>query len=155
MSQSTTILNPSQLHVWRSLIALAHADGTLTNNEWQFLLPSILRLNLLDEQRDILQEDLKTPQKVADMFQHVTKLKDRAQFFVLASQLVYADGDYAEAEQKIMEALSKSPAVTTAADFTKMAEDVRQLLIDEDGPEDLDLDVRGDTISFSQKSRKT
>ncbi len=151
---SQTILNPSQLHVWRSLVALAHADGHLTNNEWQFLLPSILRLNLLDEQRDQLQNDLKNPQKVADMFQQITKLKDRAQFFVLASQLVYADGDYDEVEQKILEELSKSPAVLAAADFVKMAADVRMVIAEDDGDEDLALDIRGDTISFSQKSKR-
>ncbi|MES2729850.1 MAG: hypothetical protein V4621_07120 [Pseudomonadota bacterium] len=154
MSQAnTTILTYSQLYVWRSLVALAHVDGKLTNNEWQFLLPSILRLNLLDEQRDLLQHDLKNPQKVADMFQNITKVKDRAQFFVLAGQLVYADGDYDEAEKKILLELSRSP-LKDAPDYTKIAEDVRILLAEDDSTDELELDIRGDTISFSQKAKR-
>jgi hypothetical protein len=101
-------LSLSRFAVWRALVALAHVDGKFTPEEWRFLMPAILDQPLSDEQKRIIQDDMKYARGVKDMFALITEDADRTEFFRLANQLVYADGDFDESEQKIIAELNKS-----------------------------------------------
>lgn len=100
---------PTDSHValWRTLIALAHADGIMAEEEIDFLRQGIAQIGFTEEQTAILESDIDTPQDPEAMFEGMTDIADQARFFALARKLVWADKDYAEAEQGALQKLSR------------------------------------------------
>lgn len=95
-------ITDSRFYMWRTLFALVHADGIITQEETRFMSEALEDVPFSDEQARILMLDARVPQGPVEMFEHVTSTKDQATFFALARTLCHIDGDYGEDEQKIM-----------------------------------------------------
>ncbi|QQG37185.1 MAG: TerB family tellurite resistance protein [Micavibrio aeruginosavorus] len=100
-----TSMADSRFYMWRTVFALAHADGQVTDKERQFMQIYLSRLSLSPEQKDILKADIDNRQEVSLMFSKITAEKDVEDFFNFARLLVWCDGDFAEQERQILELL--------------------------------------------------
>jgi uncharacterized membrane protein YebE (DUF533 family) len=105
---SKTAVTESQFYMWRTLFAVAHADDIVTSEEVRYLSEALSDIPFSEEQKTVLQQDISTRQDIEEMFDKITDAKDQAAFFNFARQLVWVDGDYGEAEQKIMLKLKQS-----------------------------------------------
>ena len=99
MSETVT---PSEFFMWRTLFALTHADGLVSNEEVRYMAEALEDVPFSDEQRKILNEDIKTSKDPAEMFAGITDVRDQARFFQIARDVVHIDGDYGVAEQDLM-----------------------------------------------------
>lgn len=95
-------ITDSQLHIWRTLFAVAHADDIVTDEEVQFMAHVMEEVDFTEEQLIILKDDISNPKNAKEMFYKITTREDRVKFFDLARDLVWADGDFDEAEQSVM-----------------------------------------------------
>lgn len=112
-----TGLSSSRFFMWRAVFALAHADEVVTSQEIAYLTESTKDLMLSPTQREILSQDLKTPQDPSLMFSQITEAKDREEFFILSRVLCWSDGDFDVQEKKVMDALSHLKAKREAEDL--------------------------------------
>ena len=97
-----TGVTESQFYMWRTLFAVAHADNVVTDEEVRFMAEALEDVPFSVEQRDILNQDAKTPQDMEAMFVKISDVKDQAAFFKFAHELVHIDGDYGIEEQEVM-----------------------------------------------------
>jgi uncharacterized membrane protein YebE (DUF533 family) len=93
--------------MWRTLFALTHVDGDVSDEEVRFVAEVLEDVPFNNEQRAILNRDIHEKQDPAALFEKVIDAKDKADFFTLAREIVQADGDYGRAEQDIILALQK------------------------------------------------
>ena len=103
----TSTLTDSRFHMWRTVFALAHADGQVTEKERRFMQIYLSRIPADSQQKEILQKDVSQAQDVAVMFSKITAEKDIEDFFNFARLMVWSDGDFGEQENKIMEMLKQ------------------------------------------------
>lgn len=95
-------VSESQFYMWRTLFALAHVDRFVSNDELRFMAEALEDVPFLDDQKSVLQQDIKEPQDVFEMYKNIQDDTDRIEFFRFAHDMVWADGDYGPEEQKIM-----------------------------------------------------
>lgn len=88
--------------MWRTLFALAHVDGMVTEEEIHFMRDVLERVPFSALQRDQLCHDMASPQDVASLFCHIDAGKDQTDFFGYARELVHADGHYSAQEQDVL-----------------------------------------------------
>lgn len=98
-------LSDSRFHMWRTVFALAHADGKVTSEEARFMKIYLSRLTLTPEQHTILKGDIEQRQEVAPLFSKISAEKDIEDFFNFSRLIVWCDGDFGEQEKQIMEML--------------------------------------------------
>jgi len=96
------MINDSQFSMWRSIFAVAHADGVVSDEEVRFMAETLELLPFSEEQRGILSSDIKEVRDVEEMFAGITDSVDQAEFFNIAHKLVHVDGDYSAEEQEMM-----------------------------------------------------
>ena len=106
----------SEYYMWRTVVATAHADNKLTNEEIRFLAEKLEDISFTTEQNAQLVADIKKPQDVVEMFKGITDVQDQARFFNVAREVVWIDGDYGEAEQTVMLKLKKAHVATVDID---------------------------------------
>lgn len=135
-------LTESQFYMWRTLFALAHADGIVTGEEVRFMAEALEDLPFSDEQRGVLNDDIRYAQRPEDMFSGITDVRDQAAFFKYARRLVHIDGDYGTAEQAVMLRLKEMHI--KSADVDDLIGKVRMELEEENGPEFVDGAVGAD-----------
>lgn len=99
MSETVT---SSEFFMWRTLFALTHADGLVSNEEIRYMAEALEDIPFSDDQRKILNEDIKTPKDPAEMFAGISDVCDQARFFQIARDVVHIDGEYGVAEQDLM-----------------------------------------------------
>ena len=104
----TASLTDSRFHMWRTVFALAHADGQVTDQERRFMQIYLSRVPADFRQKEILQKDVAQAQDVAVMFAKITVEKDVEDFFNFARLLVWCDGDFGAQESQIMERLRQA-----------------------------------------------
>ncbi len=92
----------SEFYMWRSLFALVHVDYRVTDEEVRFMAEALEDVPFSNEQRAVLEEDIKTPQDVVEMFSSISEPRDQAKFFNFAREIVWVDGDYGSEEQEVM-----------------------------------------------------
>jgi uncharacterized membrane protein YebE (DUF533 family) len=95
-------VDESRFYMWRSIFAMAHADGVVTNEESMFMQDTLNSEDFSQEQRIILERDMQTPQDPLEMFMQVENQEDRSRFFYLARMLCWSDGNFDEQEQEIL-----------------------------------------------------
>ena len=100
-------LTESQFYMWRTLFAVVHADNVVATEEVRFMAEALEDVPFSDEQRAILNEDIKHPQNIEAMFAGISDVRDQAAFFSHARSLVHIDGDFGADEQAIMLKLQK------------------------------------------------
>ena len=96
-------VSDSKLALWRSAIAIAHADGKITNSERALLHDFLQGHAFSDAQVKIIDNDLANGFSLDDVFEGITDKRDRAHLINFARILVHVDGDFHDAEKKIME----------------------------------------------------
>ena len=101
-------LNESRFYMWRTVVAMAHADGVVTPQELSFINDYVRDINLSQEQLDIIGQDILNPQDISKMFSKITKAQDKTDFFALARALSWCDGDYDAQEKAIIESLEQA-----------------------------------------------
>ena len=101
-------ISESGFYMWRTLFAVAHADGVVTNEEIRFMAEALEDMPFSPEQKKTLSDDIKTPQDPLAMFEKISSIEDQARFFQYARDMVHADGDYGRAEQNIMLKLQRA-----------------------------------------------
>ena len=109
-------VNHSQFHMWRTLFAVAHADNIVTDEEIEFMSHVLTDVAFSEEQTKILKDDIINAKDVELMFKNVTSADDRAQFFDLARDLVWVDGDFGAEEQSVMIKLHRQHFKSTNVD---------------------------------------
>lgn len=95
-------VNESAFYMWRTLIAVAHADNIVTDEEIEFIARVMEDVNFSDAQTETLKDDIVNAKDVSDMFTGIKNQQDRIQFFEFARDLVWVDGDFASEEQSVM-----------------------------------------------------
>ncbi len=95
-------LTESQFYMWRTLFAVAHADGVVHGDEIRFMAEALEDVPFSESQRVMLNNDIRHPQNVEDMFRGIADVLDQAAFFKYARTLVHIDGEYGAAEQAVM-----------------------------------------------------
>ena len=108
--QKDVQVTDSRFAMWRSAVALAWADGKVTNSEANLIHDYTERHAFSDEQHTILDNDIKNGIKLDDVFDLITDKRDRAHLINFGRVLFHIDGDFAEVEQKIMAEISAKHA---------------------------------------------
>ncbi len=109
-------ITESQFYMWRTLFAMAHADDVVTNEEIRYMSEIMEDVPFNEEQQKILNDDIKNPKDIVQMFEGITDGRDQAKFFKFAQELVWVDGDYGKQEQAIMLKLKEAHVRTTNLD---------------------------------------
>lgn len=121
-------ITDSRFHMWRTVVALAHADGVVVPEEEAFVENYISTLPFTDEQRETLREDLRTPQNAYEMFEQISERSDQAEFFQFARMLIWCDGDLDRQEDQIFKHLQKEQMRDVGIDnMQRLAEETRDL----------------------------
>lgn len=116
MSERTPLINSSQFSMWRTLFAIAHADNVLAPGEIEYMAKVLEEVKFSPEQTETLKDDITNPKDIDLMFAGVTDVQDRIQFFDLARNLVWADGDFGQEEQSAMIKLKRAHFLKTDVD---------------------------------------
>lgn len=95
-------VNDSAFYMWRTLVAVAHADNIVTDEEIEFIARVMEDVDFSDAQTETLKDDIVNAKDVNDMFAGIKNQQDRIQFFDFARDLVWVDGDFASEEQSVM-----------------------------------------------------
>lgn len=102
-------LSESQYYMWRCVIALAHADGKVQEEERAYLARVIAGLDrrhgLTPEQKQAFRQDLDQPQEIAALLPKVTDPQFRGQLIDFGRTLVWADGELTPDEDAILKKL--------------------------------------------------
>lgn len=101
----------SELYMWRAIVAMAHADNVVTPEEIVFMKEMVKGSGLSREQRLVLENDLKNPRDISEMFFAISNPQDRNRFFRYARMLCWCDGDFDQQEQTIITALQRDQAM--------------------------------------------
>ncbi len=99
-------ITKSRFHMWRAVLAMAHADNKVTQEEVGFVENYLERIPFSRKQKNILRDDLQNPKKVGDMLSGVINPTDRADFFQFATMLAWSDNDYSIREKDLVDRLT-------------------------------------------------
>ncbi len=113
---STKQITESEFYMWRTLFAMAHVDGTVSDNEVSIMAEALEDIAFSEEQKKTLTYDIRNPQDIVAMFEKISDPKHQALFFKFARDMVWADGDFGKAEQEIMVKLKKVHLKATNVD---------------------------------------
>ena len=103
----TNVQTESRFNMWRSVVAMAHADGVVTSHELSFINDYIKDIEFSKEQLDIIGDDLRNPKDIKTSFDKILEPQDQKDFFALARALSWCDGDYDAQEKSIIDFLEK------------------------------------------------
>lgn len=117
----------SQFYMWRCVIAMAHADGKVCEDERPFVEDKVKRFatvyEITDEQVQTLLGDLSTPQDVGEMLRHINDPQFRGQTVYFARLLAFADGDMHPDEEALLKHMHL--AVTDGLDMDAIRADAK------------------------------
>lgn len=99
-------LSNSRFHMWRAVVALAHADHLVNPEEYERIESYLSHVPFSDEQKETLRADVREPQDPAQMFAAITDPSDQSEFFELARILCWCDGDADAQEKAVIERLT-------------------------------------------------
>lgn len=96
------MISDSKFHMWRALFALAHADLVVTQEERIFMKGVMDSLDLSDDQRAKLEGDMGVSQDAAKMFEGITSDDDKNEFFHIAYNITWIDGEHNIDEERML-----------------------------------------------------
>lgn len=121
------MITDSRFHMWRAVIALAHADNRIDDQEREFADNYLVHVPFSDEQKVMLRRDLDKAQDVQAMFNKITDRADQAEFFEFARMIVWCDGNLDEQEDKIFEYVKDAQMFTlNEAEMRKIVRETRE-----------------------------
>lgn len=101
-STASLTITDSQFQMWRAVFAMAHADGTVSGGEVEYMSEVLTDMPFSEEQVTVLKDDINNPKDIVAMFEAIPDPKHQAQFFEFAHKMVWADGAYTAHEQDIL-----------------------------------------------------
>ena len=130
-------MSESRFYMWRCIVALAHADGTVTPPEREMIWDALEREELLSkEQREEIMGDMDTPRSVDDLLGRVREGQDRQDLLIKARDLLWRDEIMGGMEERMMRRLRNT--VNYGFDINEMMREARddfdplQMRIDDD-----------------------
>ena len=96
------VVGTSKFYMLRALIAMAHADGVVCDEERAYMAALMNRLPLDDEQRKTLESDLEKEQKLEDLLKYINDPKYRGQLPYFARLMAFKDGNKAPSEDTLL-----------------------------------------------------
>ena len=96
------VVGTSKFYMLRALIAMAHADGVVCDEERAYMAALMNRLPLNDEQRKTLETDLSEKQNVEDLLRYINEPKYRGQLPYFARLMAYKDGELHPSEDALL-----------------------------------------------------
>lgn len=94
-----------QYTMLRCLIALAHQDGVMDDQEVAYVTAMINRLNMSEEWRQTLLADFDKPQDIYALFAQINEPQMRANVLYFARILAYKDGVLSDSEDAVLKKL--------------------------------------------------
>ena len=126
-------VSDSRFHMWRAVVAVAHADSVVQPHEIHFIIENTKKLPLDDTQRETLALDMDTPGDIETLFAKITNRKDREDFFHLARALSWSDGNLDERERNLLRIVG-APARAGEVESVKVSQrHFRDIYIEGDG----------------------
>lgn len=105
-----TGVTESRFYMWRTILAIAHADHIVTVEEINFL-SNLFRMDKLSSgQQEMLMRDIEHPQNAEKMFRCITSPADRSDFFEYAQEIAYCDNNFHPLERKLINHLQSISA---------------------------------------------
>lgn len=102
----TQEFSSSKFYMWRTIIVIAHADGTVCGDERIYLENVFERLrdttDITEEQYNRLLQDLNEKQDILDMLNQVTDPRYKGQVMHFAQLLAAKDGIICDDEQRLL-----------------------------------------------------
>lgn len=127
----------NQFNMWRCITAMAHADGVVTPEEKGHLKNIFERMDLTDDQREALYDDLENEKDVGEFLPKVNDPKYRSQVVYFARILAAADGNICPSEQDM---LDKIHAQTVGqVDIDAIRDDIQANINDEMIKHDIEI----------------
>ncbi|MCB1782470.1 MAG: TerB family tellurite resistance protein [Alphaproteobacteria bacterium] len=128
----------SRFYMLRCLVAMAHADGIVTDEERAYFSALTMRLPLSDAQRATLDDDLDTAQDVADLLPHINEPQWRSQLIYFARLMAYKDGVLDPSEQDLLDKMHSY--VMDRVDMAAIREDVAKVVHEKMALHDISVD---------------
>jgi len=133
--------------MFRCLIAIAHADGFLSNEEKIYFSAFVNHLPFSDEQKNTFETDFKEPQNVFDLFKNINDPKYRANVLDFGRIMAFKDGTLDPAEDDILKKLYAN--ITDSIDIDEIKAEARQVVRHEMNLHEVSIDMnRPDTPVF-------
>lgn len=93
----------SQFYMFRCIIAMAHADHVVTEEERAYVMGFVKKLPFTAEQKSSLLADLEEKQDVATLLSHINDPKFRGQLVYFARLMAYKDGNLHPSEEELLQ----------------------------------------------------
>lgn len=126
--QHSRNFNESKLYMWRTIIAIAHADGNVCEDERIYLEGVIDRMKnsagLNNEEYSTLRQDLNQAQDPMEMLTHVEEPRYRGQILYFAHLLAGKDGSVCDSEQAVLDKLENE--ISKAINIDPIGEQARE-----------------------------
>ena len=113
----------------RSLIAMAHADGSLTDAEKEYISAIFARLKLTEDQLETLHSDFENPQNFFTLLTQINDPSYRSQALYFARLLAFKDGQKDLSEEAILNKLQSM--LRENVDMEQIREDVHRVVTKE------------------------
>jgi len=98
-------VSTGKFYMLRCVIAMAHADGIVTDAERAYISGIINRLNLTADQRKTFDNDLFKAQKIEDLLPHINEPRFRGQVVDFARIMAFKDGHLHPSEKELLDKL--------------------------------------------------
>lgn len=126
-------ISTSTFYMWRVIIAIAHADGLIHEQERAYLNRVIGNMDrvygLTAEQKAAFQADLQTPQSIPGLMRYINDPAARGQLVYFGGLLARADGVVDPREDEILKKLHADQLASL--DMEKIRSDARAAVSDE------------------------
>lgn len=107
----------SHFQMYRGALALFWADGQFTQSEINKFIELVENsIRLTKEQKDLLNTDITTHIKIADVWPQITDPMDRAHLINIANMLFWQDGAFCHTEREVIEKLEREHLSTLKTD---------------------------------------
>ncbi len=128
MESMNSEIDESKFNLWRGVVALAHVDGRVLEEEASWIRGMLIRLPFTDEQRATLESDIDNEGDIEAILNKITDRKDKATLLHFANMLFKVDGHFdcsekatfKKIEEKVLQNSEVSMAIQT---FERMAKD--------------------------------
>lgn len=114
-------ISPSHFNMIRCILAVAHADGEIQEEERAFISKMTSKLTLSPEQQDRLEKDFEEPQDVIALFDKIEQPQFKSQVIHFARIMAWKDDALDPGEQEIVEKLQKHASKGAGHDDIKPA----------------------------------
>lgn len=100
-------INESKFNMWRAALSTIHVDGKVSVEEWSWAKNKIESLPLSEEQKAVLENDIKSPVSMESIIPKIEKKSDLAFVLHLIRTIGHLDEVYSDAERETFKSLEQ------------------------------------------------